>query len=257
MNFRAVLTAAGLVVPMLGAACASGSPSRAALSRAAAARRSTGTAVTTAPTSTTVSASTTSEARTSTPEAAAPAADPPPSGLVDIDPAITVHLRYATTDNFTGAVLPGYEANRGLLRPAAAADLAAVARALRRQGLALEVFDAYRPVRATLAMVAWAQRTGNDALVGPYIALHSEHNLGVAVDVTLVDVATGKELDMGAPFDTFSPAAHYTGASGLAFANRQRLRSTMEAAGFVPYDNEWWHFSVPDPAAVPLDQVIR
>ncbi|MBV8159729.1 MAG: D-alanyl-D-alanine carboxypeptidase family protein [Acidimicrobiia bacterium] len=202
-------------------------------------------------------ATTTTLATPSTATSTTAAADPPPAGLVDIDPSITVRLRYATTNNFTGAVLPGYEANRGLLRPRAAGDLAAVAHVLRQEGLALVVLDAYRPVRATMAMVAWAQRTGNSALVGPYIASHSEHNLGVAVDVTLVNVATGTELDMGAPFDTFSPAAHYGGVSGAAFANRQRLRSAMEAAGFVPYDNEWWHFSVPDPGAVPLDEVIR
>jgi zinc D-Ala-D-Ala dipeptidase len=178
-------------------------------------------------------------------------------GLVDLSPSILVSLRYATAQNFTGAVLPGYQANRGLLRPAAAAALLRADTRLRARGLRLLVLDAYRPVRATNAMVAWARGVGRPDLIGPYIASHSEHNLGVAADVTLVDVASGTELDMGAPFDTFSPAAHFAGATGVAEQHRQLLRSAMLSAGFTPYDGEWWHFSVPTPGAVALDVVIR
>jgi D-alanyl-D-alanine dipeptidase len=202
-----------------------------------------------------------------TPSAASPTAtlapqptdpDPPPPGLVDIDRYIRVDLRYATSNNFTGAPLPGYErADRGLLRPAAAADLADVEHALLKRGLSLVVLDAYRPVRATLAMVAWAHRVHRDDLIGPYIAAHSEHNLGTAVDVTLEVQASGRVLDMGAPFDTFAPGAHYASASGRALANRKLLRDAMIAGGFHPYDYEWWHFSVTVPGATPLDAVIR
>ena len=119
------------------------------------------------------------------------------------------------------------------------------------------MLDAYRPVRATLAMVAWAHRTGNDALVGPYIASRSQHNLGEAVDVTLAAVADGHRLDMGAPFDTFGAGAHYANASGAALDDRHRLRVAMQAAGFAPYDTEWWHFSMSIPGATALDVVIR
>jgi D-alanyl-D-alanine dipeptidase len=171
---------------------------------------------------------------------------------VDIPSSIRVDLRYATPDNFTGAPLPGYERrDRGLLRPAAAAALARAEVDLERSGHSLLVLDAYRPVRATLAMVAWAHRTHRDDLIGPYIASHSEHNLGTAVDVTV------NGLDMGAPFDTFGPGAHYANASGRALANRALLRDAMLAAGFRPYDYEWWHFSYPVPGATPLDDVIR
>jgi D-alanyl-D-alanine dipeptidase len=184
--------------------------------------------------------------------------DPPPPGLVDIDPRITVELRYATSDNFTGAPLPGYErADRGLLRPAAAAALRRVEDAIAPRDLSLLVFDAYRPVRATLAMVAWAHRAHRDDLIGPYIAAHSEHNLGTAVDLTLATKGTTKAVDMGAPFDTFGPAAHYADATGEALANRKTLRDAMVAAGFVPYDGEWWHFSYPVPGATALDYPIR
>lgn len=181
--------------------------------------------------------------------------DPPPPGLADLDPRIDVDLRYATAHNFTGAPLPGYAANRGLLRPAAAAALLTADRTLAAKGVSLVVLDAYRPVRATLAMVAWAHRVHRSDLIGPYVASHSEHNLGVAVDVTLS--RSGHELDMGAPFDTFGPGAHYPGASGQALENRTLLRNAMIAAGFHPYDFEWWHFSVHVPGAAPLDDVIR
>ncbi len=184
--------------------------------------------------------------------------DAPPPGLVDIDRWIRVDLRYATKNNFTGAPLPGYErADRGLLRPAAADALGRVERALLRKDLSLVVLDAYRPVRATLAMVAWAHRVHRDDLIGPYIAPHSEHNLGTAVDVTLEVQTSGRVLDMGAPFDTFGPGAHYPNATGRALANRTLLRNAMIAGGFHPYDYEWWHFSITIPGATPLDDVIR
>ncbi|MCU0633833.1 MAG: M15 family metallopeptidase [Gemmatimonadaceae bacterium] len=169
--------------------------------------------------------------------------------LIDVhafDPSIVVDMRYATTDNFTGAVLPGYEANRAWLHRDVARSLARVQRALARDGLGLKIFDAYRPVRASQAMVAWTQRTGRTALIRDgYIADRSRHNLGVAVDLTLIDRATGRELDMGTPFDTFSAAAHTANATGTVRANRDRLARAMAAEGFAPYDKEWWHFSYP------------
>lgn len=161
-----------------------------------------------------------------------------------LDSSIVVELRYATANNFTGAPLPGYNANRAFLRREAAAALARVERRLRGQGLGLKVFDAYRPVRATLAMVDWTRRVNReDLLRDGYIASRSRHNLGLAIDLTLIDLRTGAELEMGTPFDTFSAAAHTANATGVAAANRQRLKAVMESEGFVNYDQEWWHFS--------------
>ena len=181
--------------------------------------------------------------------------------LMDVrqaDSTIQVELRYATTRNFTGAVLPGYEGNTAYLRREAALALGRVQQALRRQGLGLRVYDSYRPVRATLAMVDWAGRTDQVNLLDDgYIARKSQHNLGVAVDLTLVDLATNEPLEMGTPFDTFSAAAHTVNARGQARINRDRLVRAMEHEGWVNYPQEWWHFTyhVDDP--VPFDRVIR
>ncbi len=175
-----------------------------------------------------------------------------------LDPSIAVELRYATSNNFTGAPLPGYEANRAYLRREAASALARVQRDLRPRGLGLKIFDGYRPVRATLAMVDWTARVHRpDLLTDGYIASRSRHNLGLAVDLTLIELPGGRELEMGTPFDTFSSAAHTANASGLAATNRQKLKSAMEAEGFVNYDQEWWHytFSVPNPLR--FDRPVR
>jgi len=181
-----------------------------------------------------------------------------------LDSTIVVALRYATPDNFTGAPLPGYEANRAFLRREAAAALARVQRRLAADGdrdgekLTLKVWDAYRPVRATLAMVDWTRRVGReDLLRDGYIASRSRHNLGLAIDLTLAERSSGRELEMGTPFDTFSPAAHTANATGVAAVNRQRLKAAMESEGFTNYDQEWWHFSYDLPAPVRFDVVIR
>ena len=175
-----------------------------------------------------------------------------------LDQTIVIDLRYATANNFTGAPLPGYLANRAFLRREAAAALARVQRDLRPQGLGIKVFDAYRPVRATLAMVDWTQRVNRpDLLKDGYIASRSRHNLGLAIDCTLIDLATGRELYMGTPFDTFSPAAHTANASGQVAVNRQKLKTAMEQEGFVNYDQEWWHFSFDVPNPLRFDRVIQ
>jgi len=216
------------------------------------------------------------------PAAAAPPAPAPPSAqatsveapplpiapdsvaasvLVDVrsvDSTIQVDVRYATANNFTGAPLPGYEADRILLRREVAEALGRVQRRLRSGDLGLRVFDGYRPVRATLAMVGWAERTGRRALLDSgYIARRSRHNMGVAVDLTLVDLVTGTEVPMGTPFDTFSEAAHTANAEGRVRRYRDILVKVMASEGFVNYDQEWWHFSYPVEGAVPFDWVIR
>lgn len=177
--------------------------------------------------------------------------------LVDIrtiDSTLRVDVRYATPNNFTGAPLPGYGPQRVLLRREAAVALARVQQNLRGQGLGLLVFDGYRPVRATLAMVEWAERTGRTQLLDDgYIARRSRHNQGVAIDLTLVHDSTGVPLEMGTPYDTFDSAAHTANATGRIAQNRALLVNAMEAEGFVNYDQEWWHFSFPVSVAVPYD----
>jgi D-alanyl-D-alanine dipeptidase len=179
--------------------------------------------------------------------------------LVDVrrtETTIAVEARYAGPANFTGSPLPGYEANRALLRREAAAALARAQGHLRPDGLGLKVFDGYRPIRATLAMVEWTRRTGREQLlVDGYIAVRSRHNLGLAVDLTLIRLADGQELAMGTPFDEFSEAAHTANATGTVLANRRRLVAAMEAAGFRNYAQEWWHFSLEVPGAPPAFDV--
>jgi zinc D-Ala-D-Ala dipeptidase len=183
--------------------------------------------------------------------------------LVDVtrvDSTIRVELRYATPYNFMGEVLPGYEAPRALLRREAAAALARVQARLHADGggLALKVFDAYRPVRASAAMVAWTRRVRREDLVRDgYVAERGPHDQGLAVDVTLVAAGSGRELKMGTAFDTFAPAARTDNATGEFAANRQRLRRAMEAEGFANVPAEWWHYryTVPDPMR--FDLVIR
>ena len=181
--------------------------------------------------------------------------------LVDVrsvDGTIQVDARYATRNNFTGERLPGYEAPRVLLRREVAEALGRVQVRLRSGGLGLRVFDGYRPVRATIAMVEWAERTGRRELVDSgYIARRSRHNLGVAVDLTMADLVSGTEVSMGTPFDTFAPEAHTANAEGRVRRYRQILVRAMESEGFQNYEKEWWHFSYPVEGAVAFDQAIR
>ena len=175
-----------------------------------------------------------------------------------LDSTIQVDLRYAGAGNFTGAPLPGYEAPKAWLRREAAVALVRVQRRLKTGDMGLLIFDAYRPVRATRAMVEWASRTGSDSLLRlGYIASRSRHNLGLAVDLTLVDRVSGTVLDMGTTFDTFSDSAHTANAGGRVLRYRLLLVKMMEAEGFTNYDQEWWHFTYDLPGALPFDLPIR
>ncbi|MDB4907022.1 MAG: peptidase vanX D-ala-D-ala dipeptidase [Gemmatimonadetes bacterium] len=174
-----------------------------------------------------------------------------------LDASIRVDLRYRDAGNFTGAPLPGYEANRALLRVEAARALVLASARVRAAGYRLLIWDAYRPARATQAMMDWTERVHREQLVRDgYIARSSRHNLGLAVDLTLVH-ADGSPVNMGTPFDSFSDSAHTVNASGDVARNRQLLKRLLEAEGFVNYDQEWWHFSyaVTDPRR--FDLVIR
>lgn len=176
------------------------------------------------------------------------------------DSTILVEVRYATANNFTGAPLPGYLGNRAFLRKEAAEALARVQKRLRSGGMGLKVFDGYRPVRATAGMVDWARRTDQMHFIQDgYIASKSRHNLGLAVDLTLVDWSMGgREVDMGTPYDTFAESAHWANATGRTMRYRQLLRTAMEKEGFKQYDQEWWHYSFEVPGEpVAFDMEVR
>lgn len=177
--------------------------------------------------------------------------------ITELDQTFQIYPSYATERNFTGEVLPGYEERRVMLRREAAVSLTRALDDLKSEGLGLRVFDGYRPVRATLAMVDWAEASGRvDLLDDGYIARRSKHNLGVAVDLTLIDLETGRELDMGTPYDTFTEEAHTMNATGEVLQRRLRLKEVLETVGFQNYDKEWWHYSYPVEGAVAFDMVI-
>jgi zinc D-Ala-D-Ala dipeptidase len=166
------------------------------------------------------------------------------AGLVDVHryaPGIALDIVYASEDNITDKRLPGYCKPWALMQEPAARDLGRVQRYLRRRGLGLLIFDAYRPARATRALVSWAERTGRGDLVGTYLARRSNHNLGSAVDLTLVRLSDGRRLRMGR-YDALGPGAHTYEASGRVLRNRLVLKGAMERFGFTNYWREWWHF---------------
>jgi zinc D-Ala-D-Ala dipeptidase len=166
------------------------------------------------------------------------------AGLVDVRryaPEIGLDITYAGKDNITGRRLPGYCEEWALLLDPAARDLGRVQRYLRRRNRTLVILDAYRPARATRALVRWAERTGRGHLVGTYIARRSRHNLGSAVDLTMVRLSDGKNLRMGR-YDALRPGAHTFDASGAVLRNRLALKAAMERFGFTNYWREWWHY---------------
>ena len=184
-----------------------------------------------------------------------------PSGFVvlaDYVPDIIQEIRYHSSYNFIGERIDGYEEPIALMSLEAARALKDVSRELFVMGYRLKVFDAYRPVRAVRQFVLWGIED-TDVRMKPYfypdlekqelfqtgyISKKSSHSRGSAVDLTLFDMKTGKEVDMGGPFDYFSELSHpdYKGITEDQFRNRMLLQKTMMRNGFVPYDCEWWHF---------------
>jgi D-alanyl-D-alanine dipeptidase len=178
----------------------------------------------------------------------------------DAIPDAQLDIRYNTDNNFTGRRLPGYTASLAPMRTEAIEALARVAAELRGKGYGIRVYDAYRPQRASDAMIAWAQDADDTATKEAYypgidkadipngfVARKSAHRLGGTVDLTLMDWKTGKNLDMGGPFDFFGDvsAYGYGRLTAKQAANRKLLRDAMVQYGFEPYDREWWHFTFP------------
>jgi D-alanyl-D-alanine dipeptidase len=185
-----------------------------------------------------------------------------PAAFVDAAatvPGLIVDMRYAGSHNFVGRPIDGYETPRCLLTQAAAAALADVARDLAPRGLHLKVFDCYRPTRAVANFVHWAHDLNDVAgkaefypdvdkrtlFRDGYIAARSGHSRGSTLDLTLAR-ADGRELDMGTPFDFFSPKSWTAdpSISAEAHANRAVLAASMRRRGFRPYAKEWWHFTL-------------
>jgi D-alanyl-D-alanine dipeptidase len=205
--------------------------------------------------------------------------------LRDIDASIVQDMRYAGSDNFTGAPVPGYDAPECILTRKTADALAAVQRRLAKQKLSLKVYDCYRPVKAVAAFMRWVNAKARDEgtirfypelprqrLVSlGYIAARSGHSRANVVDLTIVNVplpetppfepqriygactagaetrAPDDSLDMGTGFDCFDPKSN-VGAPSISESqerNRETLADAMAAAGFKAYAKEWWHFSFP------------
>lgn len=167
--------------------------------------------------------------------------------LKSLIPALQYELRYASSNNFTGQRLYPKNTHTTYLRRKPALALAKVAEDLKEKGLGIKIWDAYRPYRTTVRF--WKLIHDERFVANP--SKGSGHNRGTAVDLTLVDLKTGKELEMPTPFDDFSAAAFH-GAKNIdekRIMNRLLLRTTMEKYGFLPLETEWWHYSWPGSSA--------
>ncbi|MGV3541270.1 MAG: M15 family metallopeptidase [Rufibacter sp.] len=153
-------------------------------------------------------------------------------------PNLQLDIRYATSNNLMGQ--PMYERAGAYLSLPAAKALKAVQQELNQQGVGLKIYDAYRPYAVT---VAFYEKVKDTVFVAsPYRG--SRHNRGCAVDLTLIDLKTGKELKMPTPFDEFSPQAHsaYAKLPKKVLKNRKLFQEVMLKQGFQIYPDEWWHF---------------
>ena len=185
------------------------------------------------------------------------------SGFVSINeviPDAILEIRYATSYNFMGDRVDGYEEPIALLSKEAAEALKGVADDLKKQGYLLKIYDAYRPQRAVDHFVRWANEIKDtrmkdvfypdvdksELFARGYIAEKSSHTRGSTVDLTLVDRASGHDVDMGSFFDFFGEISHsdYQDLTPEQLANRLILRQAMVAHGFVPLQEEWWHFTL-------------
>src|SRR5437588_851139 len=170
--------------------------------------------------------------------------------LVKLDQTIKLDIRYATPNNFTGR--PVYtEARAFLQRPAAEALLRAVGN-LRKQGYGVAVFDGYRPWSVTKLFWDLTPADKKQFVADP--SKGSRHNRGCAVDLTLYDLKTGREVSMPGEFDEMSERSHISYAGGTPEQHRLRdiLRAAMEAEGFAVYEPEWWHYDYKDWKQYPI-----
>ena len=164
---------------------------------------------------------------------------------VKSSPEVQLDVRYATPNNFTGAVLPGYENPCSMADSQCGQIFETAQKNLLSLGFGVVVWDAYRPRRATLAMLEWARRTNQWQLVTDgYIAERSRHNSGAAIDLSLFSIVSGEIVDMGSEWDCFEEISHTFSAKDEVLEHRLILRNAMLAAGWSAFDKEWWHFGI-------------
>ena len=182
--------------------------------------------------------------------------------LSDYIPDLLEEMRYYTAFNFVGARIRGYDAPHAVMTREGAEAVRDAADEFRRRGCVIKVFDAYRPQRATDHFLEWLRDPGDTRMkpyfypeldksvliAEDYIGPRSGHSRGSTIDMTLVDMFTGRELDMGGGFDYFGDRSHvdFDGLTDAQRANRQLLRGVMLARGFRPLESEWWHFHLID-----------
>jgi D-alanyl-D-alanine dipeptidase len=169
------------------------------------------------------------------------------SDLIDVaklDARIQLDIRYATTDNFLST--PVYTSARAFLQRPAAEALVRAHRELMKSGYGLRIFDAYRPWYVTRIFWDATPSDKHEFVADP--AKGSRHNRGCAVDLTLYDMATGREVPMTGVYDEMSERSYpnYPGGTAEQRAHRQLLRTTMEKQGFSVFDSEWWHYDYRD-----------
>ena len=186
-------------------------------------------------------------------------------GFIDIKeyiPSIIIDLKYATDDNFTGRVVNGYESPKCLLTYEAARRLKIIQTILNNSGYSLKIYDAYRPQRSVNHFINWSKNQ-SDTLKKSYfypnilksnlfdlgyIATNSSHSRGSTVDITLVEISSGKEIDMGSAYYFFGlESSHdYENISITQKNNRKLLFDVMTKNGFSFYPKEWWHYTLID-----------
>lgn len=170
--------------------------------------------------------------------------------IIKLDPTIRLDIRYATKNNFTGRAV--YKEPRAFLQRPAAEALVRVNSALKRQGYGLVVFDGYRPWQVTKIFWDVTPVEKREFVADP--SKGSRHNRGCAVDLTMYELQTGKQVRMPSEYDEMTERSHinYQCATPEARRLREMLRATMEAEGFAVYEPEWWHYDYKDWRAYPI-----
>ena len=180
--------------------------------------------------------------------------------LGEVIPDVLLDIRYYSSFNFIGERIDGYEAPAALLTREAAKALKGVSDEALEYGFRLRVFDAYRPQKAVDHFMRWAEDPADirmkqyfypdvdkkNVIPQGYIAEHSGHTRGSTIDLTLFEMTTQRDMDMGGTFDFFGEKSHpdYTGISETQHANRMLLQGLMVKHGFRPLETEWWHFTL-------------
>lgn len=180
--------------------------------------------------------------------------------LNDIAPTIQQDIRYATSNNFIGRPLPGYERQVCILTLPTTKALLEIQKELNKQGLGLKVFDGYRPQMTVNEFVRWSKDTLDQKMKTQYypnidkadffklnyIMAKSGHTRGSTVDLTIIDIKTNEELDMGTSFDFMDELSHPSNKNVTTkqYENRQLLNQIMKKHGFLSLDTEWWHFTL-------------